>query len=496
MIEYSRIDGYRENNRLEAKSARGGLPKSIWQTYSAFANTSGGCILLGVDENPDKSLSVSGLDDPGKLVAEIWSNANNSGKVSINVLREKHVRVVEAEGKQIVEIEVPRAERADKPVFLNNDIWNAYRRNGEGDFRCSKASVKAMIRDSANVTQDMLVLEKMPMTAIDYETVKGYRNVMRVTRVNHVWDSLDDDEFLFKLGAIGRSDDDKLSPTAAGILMFGFEHEIVREFPNFFLDYQEHFDEGLRWTDRITSTSGEWSGNIFDFYKKAINKLVQHPGIKKPFKVENGFRVDDTPVHVALREALANCLINSDYYGEAGVVIKSYSDRIAFENPGCLRIRIEEAISGGISSPRNAVLMKMFNLLDIGERAGSGIPSIYSIWEAQQFGVPQLTERLHDFERVCLLLPIKSADKKVPIKSADKKVPVKSAGKNGSGKSHAQKDLALKVIGEKGEVRSADLAVLLDVGERRARDILAGLAGEGLIVADGSNRNRSYRPAE
>jgi len=48
-----------------------------------------------------------------------------------------------------------------------------------------------------------------------------------------------------------------MHPTAAGLLMFGFEYEIVKEFPYYFLDYQEHTDAGTRWPDRIVSSSGE-----------------------------------------------------------------------------------------------------------------------------------------------------------------------------------------------------------------------------------------------
>lgn len=92
--------------------------------------------------------------------------------------------------------------------------------------------------------------------------------------------------------------------------------------------------------------------------------------MKIPFKLEGGDRIDDTPVHKALREALANCLINADYYGRRGIVIIKWKDSFVFSNPGDFRIDVEAAKNGGISDPRNAALIKMFNMVDIGERAG------------------------------------------------------------------------------------------------------------------------------
>jgi len=96
------------------------------------------------------------------------------------------------------------------------------------------------------------------------------------------------------------------------------------EFPQYFLDYQEKFDSKIRWSDRVVSSSGEWSGNIFDFFFKAATKLTSD--IKRPFKLDGIFRVDDTPVHKAVREALVNTLVNADYYGRQGIVIQKYPE--------------------------------------------------------------------------------------------------------------------------------------------------------------------------
>ena len=83
----------------------------------------------------------------------------------------------------------------------------------------------------------------------------------------HVWERLSDEDFLERIGAARLSDQDKiLHPTAAGLLMFGEEYKILYEFPEYFLDYREVLDPSIRWTDRLQSSSGDWSGNLFDFF--------------------------------------------------------------------------------------------------------------------------------------------------------------------------------------------------------------------------------------
>jgi len=477
MIDFDKLSEYKENNRLEAKKAAGGLPNSIWSTYSAFANTDGGVILLGVEENSDKELNIAGLVNPEKMVADFWNTINNRGKVNINILSNDDVKIIDISGKKIIMITVPRAARMESPIYLNNHPDNTYRRSGEGDYRCSKEEFLSMLRDNAVKTQDMLVLENMDNSVFNYDTVKAYRNRLKITRPDHVWEDLPHDEFLYKLGAIGLGENKTRHPTAAGLLMFGNDYEIVREYGNYFLDYQEQFDIDIRWTDRIYSSTGEWSGNICDFYFKVINRLSQT--LKVPFKLVGNTRIDDTPVHKAVREAFVNCLVNSDYYGRCGLVVKRKLNEITFENPGGFRVPIDLAISGGVSDPRNSVLMKMFNMLNIGERAGSGIPNIFNVWSKENLGVPRYEETMN-YSRTKLTLPIEYASDK--SKTSDKRA-IKTSDKT---------ELILDFIKKGKKYKTSEIADMIALSPARTRVYLKELVDSGTLKSEGANKSKVY----
>lgn len=142
--------------------------------------------------------------------------------------------------------------------------------------------------------------------------------------------------------------------------------------------------------------------------------------------MSGGERVDDTPVHKAIREALANCLINADYHGLRGIVIRKEPDKLVLANPGYIRTGKKQMRLGGESDPRNKALMKMFNLINIGERAGSGVPNIFNVWADEGWEEPVIEERF-DPDRTVLSLPFK---KKVTKKSGGKKWRKKSDEKN------------------------------------------------------------------
>ena len=89
------------------------------------------------------------------------------------------------------------------------------------------------------------------------QTIQGYRNRHRILKPGHPFERLNNAEYLRSIGAAAVSrEDKKLHPTAAGMFMFGNEYNIVRHFPEYFLDYREMLDPAIRWTDRIQSSSG------------------------------------------------------------------------------------------------------------------------------------------------------------------------------------------------------------------------------------------------
>ena len=148
MLDLENLQNYRENNRLEAKQALGGLPESIWETYSAFANAEGGLILLGVEELSDKSLRPVDLLDPGWLIDDFWTLLNDHKKVSANILTSEDIQVHRIDGKQIITIAVPKADASHFPIYIDNDpVHGAYYRRGEGDYSLSPEQQEVMARE-------------------------------------------------------------------------------------------------------------------------------------------------------------------------------------------------------------------------------------------------------------------------------------------------------------------------------------------------------------
>lgn len=142
-----------ESAEVEFKSAKGGFPGSLWETYSAFANMQGGVIVLGVKEKDGKfTLDGITLEQARKYKKEFWDNVNNKAHCSANVLQEKDVQDGEYNGSYVLVFNVPRAPRNKIPVYLHNNPENTFKRNYEGDYRCDASEIQRMFAD-ADITE-------------------------------------------------------------------------------------------------------------------------------------------------------------------------------------------------------------------------------------------------------------------------------------------------------------------------------------------------------
>jgi len=402
-VEVLTLLNWHEYEELEFKSARGGVPKSLWETYSAMANTHGGVILLGVEDDG----TVSGVRDPARIKKSFWDTINNRGKVSVNLLVDADV--AEADHKQgvILAIRVPRASRSQRPVFLGqNPLTGTYRRNFEGDYHCTEQEVGRMLSDRAETPADSCILESFTLDDLDLPSFQQYRQRFASHKPNHPWLSENDRELLRKLGGWRRdraTDEEGL--TVAGLLMFGKDEAIREGVPQYHVDYRERLsdDPEIRWTDRLTM-DGTWSANLFQFYLLVIQRLSRD--LKLPFQLGSDlFRKGETVVHEAIREALVNALIHADYQGRGGIIVEKHSDRFEFSNPGTLLISLDQLLQGNISECRNKGLQLMFMLIGGAEKAGSGVDKIRRGWESQHWRSPRVREQLQP-DRVQWMLPM------------------------------------------------------------------------------------------
>jgi predicted HTH transcriptional regulator len=399
----------RESVELECKLAagkdgNGELPKDFWQTYSAFANSDGGDILLGIEEKKGR-FQLGGIKHVTKVMDDLWNLANNPQKASTNVLKQQYVQELHIEGKTIIRVHVPRAPRRQRPVFVGgNPLSGTYTRQNPGDYHCDEETVRRMLAEQVEDSRDNEILFGYGAEDLDPDSFNAYRQLHASRQPDHVWNELDPQAFLRNIGGwrfdreTGRG-----GLTRAGLLMFGSLPSIQESFPNYMLDYQERPEASAeaRWVDRLT-LDGTWSGNLFDFYRRVIKKLTSD--LKVPFTLEGDVRLDNTPVHEALREALVNTLVHADFTGRASILVVKRPDMFGFRNPGSMRVPHEIAVQGGESDCRNRLIHQMFQYVGFGERAGSGIPKIYHGWDSQHWRAPLLYEKTQPSEQTLLEL--------------------------------------------------------------------------------------------
>ena len=382
-----------EFKKALGKDGKGKLPDDFFETYSAMANSYGGNVFLGIKEI-DEGIELAGIKEPESIKKDLFDILNNKQKISANILKDENIEVLQFDDSYVIKIYIPQATRQQKPIYKGqNPLQGTYKRQYESDYKCNAEDIKRMMAEQIEDSRDNKVLKHYDFDDIDMSSFYAYRNIFKSNQPDHPFNEQNDIEFLKSIGGYKKDrETGDIGLTIAGLLMFGKANDIEDIFSYYNLDYQERpkAKTELRWVDRVT-LDGTWSGNIFDFYRIVIKKLFVD--LKVPFKLERDKREDDTLIHKAIRESFVNAIVHSDFTERSSILIVKRPDMFGFRNPGLMRIPIEVAIKGGDSDCRNRTLHKMFMLIGYGERAGSGIPKIYSGWNSQDWTKPLLYEK-------------------------------------------------------------------------------------------------------
>jgi ATP-dependent DNA helicase RecG len=354
-----------EGTLLELKEAQGGVPKSDWESVSAFANTEGGRILFGVS----KDKKVLGLGNAEQIQADVASTIHQVLTPSIQV----RLVLLEIEGKRVVEISVPEAEAYLKPVYITarGVRHGGFKRVGSSDIRLNDEDLTRIAAQRSGISPDQQVPAGASLKDIDPALVQRFRTRLQSARPDSPLLGYTDHELLRSLN-LTEDGDDGLQPNRAGILLFGKESAILRFFPGFSFKILEI--PGTEWVPRP-----EDRGRILTMPVTGLVEMASQITAELNRRIPEGIyftsdplqrQVD--PLHVAIREGVVNSLIHQDHLEFQPTQFRRYSDRLEMENPGASKKSPDRFDQPG-SSPRNPILARAFNIVGLAEQVGSGI---------------------------------------------------------------------------------------------------------------------------
>ena len=476
----------KESGDMEFKTAKGGFPHSMWETYSSFANTNGGAIVFGIKEKDDQFF-LDGLtkEQVKKYKKDFFNGIHNKQVVNIALLQEDDVQAVELNGAYFLFFYIPRVDRSLRPVYCGLDPYTGtFRRDLDGDYHCSREEINSMFAD-ANLSSpiDGRILKNFGKEDLDPESIKQYRRRFEQWNPDHVWNALSEDVFLEKLNVFRKDrKTGEYGLTYAGLLMFGTYSAIMDENPNFFPDYQEIQDPKDRWINRICP-DGNWESNLFQFYSRVLPVLQNF--LPKPFMLEGNQRKTETPAHVAVREALANALIHADYTENASLNIYKYPNKMVFSNPGIMLISLKQYYKGGESVCRNKYLQTMFTFLGSAEKAGSGADKIIRGWEELNWKRPYIEEKSKP-NKVVLTMSMESM--------LDEEVKNGLSEHFGDQLEHIPREqlLTLALAYSEEEITNERLQYALNMHRADITKMLSKMCSQQLLVSSGRGRGTRY----
>ena len=437
-----------ETQSLEFKESLG-LKDEIGETVSAFSNSDGGTVIIGVSD----SGGVPGVDIGKNSLEELANYIKRNTDPQIF----PRIEVVEAEDKKVIVIEV--AESAEKPVFFKN---HGYKRVGKTNQRISSSELRKLAKESGEkVYWDERVCEDASLEDIDKEKVRWFLRRARYERRLELDPETPFREALDKLELLREG-----KPTNAAILLFG------RKPQRFFIQSETRCArfKGAKPLEFIDMKV--FGGNIIDQREDAVEFVKEH--IKLHAKIVGMERVErwEYPID-AIREAITNAICHRDYEISANVQVRIFDDRIEIWGCGHLPepLTVEDLKQRHRSILRNPLVGKCFFWIKFIEQWGTGTNRI--IDACLDHGLPEPV-----FEEL-------SGSLVVTLRKGITEELLREKGLN------ERQIKAVSYIREKGGITNKEYQVLFDVSRITATRDFKLLEGEGILKRIGKGKRDS-----
>jgi ATP-dependent DNA helicase RecG len=381
---------------VEVKAARGGTPRRLYEPLSAFANrTGGGVLLFGLNESSD--FSIIGVGDAHRLQEEITHLASSDMEPALR----PQFLVDEIDDETVVAVEIDEAPATQKPCFYKPTGLpkGAYLRVGNTNRQMTEYEVFGYLSGRGQPTQDEEIVPGATLDDLDNRLLDEYLARLRQTRPGASFLDGPREEVLTRLHIVIR-DGANVRPTLAGLLMFGkYPQEFLPQLMITFVQYygtteEEKTPQGARFVD-----SRRFEGPIPEMIKQA--EIYVLAAMRKAVLIDGVFRreIPEYPQE-ALREALANAVAHRDYssYVRGSYIrLRMFADRLEVQSPGGLFGNVTLENLDEEHSTRNARLMRMMEDMHVVENRGSGIRTMLQALRAANLEPPRFDDRRTSF---------------------------------------------------------------------------------------------------
>jgi len=382
---------------FEVKEAKAALPKSCWETVSAFSNTSGGWLVFGIKEIGN-NYQIQGVTNAEKIEQD-FLNTLRGEKFNVFVATKQQRYTID--GKTVLAFYIPVS--AQKPVYYNTQA-NTFIRRSSSDQKARKNEIDAFYRDQTFGTKTSELAPKTSRADIDTTSLRQYRDYMARFNPDVSYNRFDEATFLTKLRIVEEG-----QLTYSGLLFLGKRDAIEKHFPDFRIDLLEIEGKSIsEATSNYSFRLGEFE-NLWDYYFECFKRLK--PEVDVAFQLtDQGFGQELSPGLKAIREALVNMLMHADYFSPACSRIRIFTNHIEFYNPGGLPKPLEELKAKDLSLPRNPLITKLFRMVRLAENAGYGFDRIEANWKIYNNTAPEYDI---SFDATILKLYTKQQEKNV-----------------------------------------------------------------------------------